>query len=129
MFTRIETSGADVHLHLYGALDGTGARALQAGVAAVPWGPQGDFLVNLAGVDLIDEAGLGALIFLGKRLAAHRRRLRLTGVRGSWLARLHDLGLSADLSAVPAGAGRPVRGGRGRDCIACRRPAQGPEGE
>jgi len=126
-----------MRVRLYGALDDAGARAMQAEVMGLPWGPQGDLLLDVAGVDVIDEDGLGALLFLGRRLAAQRHRLLLTGVRGSWLARLRDLGL-ADTDQGPPGAahagigppsgGRAARG-RGRDCIACRRPARGPEGD
>lgn len=107
MFTHAETYGTDMRLRLYGALDGTGARALRAGAAAAVTAPQGELLLDLTGVNFIDDDGLGAVIFLFKQLSARRRRMRVVGVSDSWLARLRDLGLAElvgpRLSPGPAG--------------------------
>ena len=106
MFTRAETFGTDMCLHLYGALDGSGARALRDGAAAVLAAPQGELLLDLTGVNFIDDDGLGAVIFLFKRLSARRRRMRVVGVSDSWLARLRELGL-AELVGPPVPPGPP----------------------
>ncbi len=98
MFAHIETSGVDLRLRLFGALDGSGARALRANAAGAASAAQGDLLLDLTGVDFIDNDGLGAVMFLFKQLAARRRRLRLVGVSDAWQTRLRDLGL-ADLIA------------------------------
>lgn len=100
MFAHIEPSGSDLRLRLYGALDGSGARALRANAAGAASAAQGDLLLDFTGVDFIDNDGLGAVMFLFKQLAARRRRLRLVGVSDAWQARLRDLGL-ADLIAPP----------------------------
>jgi anti-anti-sigma factor len=106
MFTRVENDGTDMRLRLYGALDGCGARALRAEVAGALRAPQGEVLLDMTGVNFIDDDGLGAVIFLFKQLAARRRRMRVVGVSDSWLARLRDLGL-ADLVG-PAAPFSPV---------------------
>jgi anti-anti-sigma factor len=106
MFAHFESSGSDLRLRLYGALDGSGARALRANAAGAAFAAQGDLLLDLTGVDFIDNDGLGAVMFLFKQLAARRRRLRLVGVSDAWQARLRDLGL-ADLMA-PAGPAFPL---------------------
>jgi anti-anti-sigma factor len=106
MFAHIESSGSDLRFRLYGALDGSGARALRANAAGAASAAQGDLLLDLTGVDFIDNDGLGAVMFLFKQLAARRRRLRLVGVSDAWQTRLRDLGL-ADLMA-PAGHVSPV---------------------
>jgi len=121
MFARIETSGADVRMQLYGALDEDGARALHAHAKAALTNPLCGLLLDLGGVQAIDEAGMAALLFLDRRLAGRRQRLRLTGVRSAWLGRLRDLGLAEPEAAAGTG--------RSRDGAAPRRPARGPEGE
>jgi anti-anti-sigma factor len=111
MFTRIETDGTDMRMRLYGALDGSGAQALRAGVAAALGAPQGELLLDMTGVNFIDDDGLGAVVFLFKQLAARRRRMRVVGVSDSWLARLRDLGLAELVGpATPFGTlGTPPR--------------------
>jgi anti-anti-sigma factor len=94
MFTRIEISGTDVCARLYGALDFNGTQALHQHLAALTDAPQGEVLLDLSGVDGIDEAGLRALAFLFKRLAARRRRLRVIGVAAPLEAPLRDVGLT-----------------------------------
>lgn len=96
MFAHMEDSGSVLRLRLFGALDGSGARALRANAAGAASAAQGDLLLDLTGVDFIDNDGLGAVVFLFKQLAARRRRLRLVGVGNAWQARFRDLGL-ADL--------------------------------
>ena len=101
-----ETFGTNLRLRLYGALDGTGARTLQTQLAVAARAPQGDVLLDLTGVDFIDDDGLGAVIFLSKQLSARRRRLRLVGINDNWLGRLRGLGLASlvdPASALPWG--------------------------
>ena len=109
MFTRDETLGTNLRLRLYGALDDSGARTLRARLTEATRAAQGDLLLDLSGVDFIDDDGLGAVIFLFKQLQARRRRLRLVGVSASWLARLRDLGLGSLVDPVatlqPSGTG------------------------
>jgi anti-anti-sigma factor len=116
MFARDEALGSDLRLRLYGALDGSGARALQPRLAQAALAPQGDVLLDLTGVDFIDDDGLGAVIFLFKQLAARRRRLRLVGISDSWQVRLRNLGLAslvdpASAPLPPGGAERRRRHG------------------
>jgi anti-anti-sigma factor len=112
MFTRIDTSGPDTRLCLYGALDGAAARTLHNDIVAVADAPHGDLLLDLSGVVLIDDSGLRALAFLARRLAARRRRLRLTGIAGPLVAPLRDVGLAdppASSLPIPPMAAAPRR--------------------
>lgn len=111
MFTRDDSLGTNLRLRLYGALDDSGARALRARLAAAALAAQGDLLLDLTGVNFIDDDGLGAVIFLSKQLQARRRRLRLVGISVCWQARFRDLGLgglvdSTDTPPSPAGIRR-----------------------
>jgi anti-anti-sigma regulatory factor len=102
MFTRIDTSGPDVRLCLYGVFDSDAARSLHGAIEAVAEAPRGDLLLDLSGVEGIDDSGLRALAFLARRLAARRRRLRLTGIAGPMMAPLRDVGLADPTpSALP----------------------------
>lgn len=80
-------------LHLAGVLDAEGARALRPGFEALARESREDVVLDFAGVTYLDGAGLGAVAFLFKRLAARGRRLRLQGVKGQPLATLRELGL------------------------------------
>ena len=53
----------------------------------------GDLLVDLSRTELLDSSGVGALVFLYKRLAARGCRLTLAGVRGQPLDLLRMLRL------------------------------------
>ncbi len=112
MFTRIDTSGPEARLCLYGALDATAARTLCERVAVVADAPRGDVLLDLSGVHGIDDAGLRALAFLARRLAARRQRLRLVGISGPLMAPLRDVGLAdpaASAEAMPPMVAAPRR--------------------
>jgi anti-anti-sigma factor len=101
MFAHIEAAGTGVRLRLYGALDGLGARELRANAVGPASAAQGDLLLDLTGVNFIDDDGLGAVVFLFKQLAARRRRLRLVGISNAWQSRLRDLGLSDLMDRPP----------------------------
>ncbi len=116
MFAREEVLGTNLRLRLYGALDETGARALRARLTDATRATQGDLLLDLSGVDFIDDDGLGAVIFLSKQLLARRRRLRLVGITDSWLARLRDLGLGC---LVDADGSPQISGGEERRRLHC----------
>lgn len=95
----IPTNSPATPLVLSGALDGEAAAALRdhfTTLAAAGY----DVVLDMTGVSSIDGAGIGALAFLFRRLAAAGASLRIRGISGQ--ARLHllDLGL-APVFAVP----------------------------
>lgn len=102
MFSRIDCSGPEARLCLYGALDGTAARALQPQVADLA--VRGDVVLDLSGVLTIDDAGLRGLAYLARRLSGYRRRLRLVGIAGPLLAPLRHVGLAESPDAPPPAA-------------------------
>ena len=111
MFTRDDSLGTNLRLRLYGALDDSGARALRARLGGAALAAQGDVMLDLSGVNVIDDDGLGAVVFLSKLLQSRRRRLRLVGVSACWQARFRDIGLgglvdAADTPPAPAGIRR-----------------------
>jgi anti-anti-sigma factor len=81
-------------LRLAGALDAGGATALRPGFEALGREARQDVVLDLSDVSYIDGAGIGAVAYLFKRLAAHGRRLRLQGVTGQPLAALRQFGLA-----------------------------------
>lgn len=52
-----------------------------------------DVLLDLSKVDFIDSSGLGALVFLHKRLVAKGHKLKITGLRGQPLQLFTNLHL------------------------------------
>jgi anti-anti-sigma factor len=80
-------------LHLAGALDAKGAAALRPGFERLAQDASQDVLLDLSDVNYLDGAGIGAVAFLFKRLAAKGRRVRLQGATGQPLDMLRALGL------------------------------------
>jgi anti-anti-sigma regulatory factor len=58
-----------------------------------------DVVLDLGGVAVLDGAGVGAIAFLHKRLAARGLRLTVDGISGQPLALLQDLGIAGLLDA------------------------------
>jgi anti-anti-sigma factor len=81
-------------LHLAGALDAEGANALRSGFEALGAEARQDVVLDLSRVSYLDGAGIGAVAYLFKRLAAKGRNLRLQGVIGQPLAALRQFGLA-----------------------------------
>lgn len=93
MVTATTLAPEGLSLRLAGALDAEGARALRPGFEALGDAARQDVLLDLTEVTHLDGAGIGAVAYLAKRLAARGRRLRLEGAAGQPLALLRQLGL------------------------------------
>lgn len=64
-----------------GAFDAAAAAAARPQLDQLVEG-NADVLVDLSAVEFIDSSGIGAIVFLFKRLTAKGRQLRLSGVHG-----------------------------------------------
>ena len=93
------TVGSTRVLRLAGLLNGEGVATLRPRLAAAVNRPASDMLADLSGVTLIDGAGIGALAFLHRRLAASGRKLGVCGAQGQPRDCLQDLGLTGMLAA------------------------------
>lgn len=58
----------------------------------------GDVTIDLSTVEFIDSSGVGALVFLHKRLVGAGKRLRVTGLQGQPLELLTYLRLADQLA-------------------------------
>jgi anti-anti-sigma factor len=96
-------------LQLAGALDAAGASALRPGFEAIGAAARQDVVLDFSRVSYLDGAGIGAVAYLFKRLAAKGRNLRLQGVIGQPLAALHQFGL-ARVFGLDARRSRPLFG-------------------
>lgn len=92
-------TGADgARIVLTGSLGFTDHAAFRDMIAALGDG-RGPVVIDLAGVDHIDSAGLGLLLVARDRAAGLGRTLSLANARGQ-VARLLDLAQAADLFAI-----------------------------
>ena len=76
---------------LRGRMDGEAMRVDGAGLTALSTSYQ-DVVIDMWDVDYIDESGLGAIVYLAKRLRSSGRRVFVTRLTGQPLEYLHKLG-------------------------------------
>jgi anti-anti-sigma factor len=81
----------DMRIVLRGRMDGEAMREDGARLTALSTSSQ-DVIIDMWDVDYIDESGLGAIVYLEKRLRAVGRRVFITRLTGQPLEYLHKLG-------------------------------------
>lgn len=76
------TGKDDLWVDLQGDFDALGVPDIRQALEAIAEEEQaGRVVMNLTDVDFIDSSGIGAIVFLFKRLKAQQRVLELSGVR------------------------------------------------
>jgi anti-sigma B factor antagonist len=83
-------------LTIDGDFDAAAARELRPQIEKLALAA-GDVTVDMAGVEFVDSSGVGALVFLHKRLLEAGHRLKVTGLRGQPLELLTYLRLADKL--------------------------------
>ena len=66
-------------IHIQGDLDALGVERIRDALASLVEEDDGDMTLDLSGVSFIDSSGIGAIVYLFKRLNARDRTLTLTG--------------------------------------------------
>ena len=79
---RIQYPSGKTYLALHGTFDALGAKTAKPVFEYVASNRDADVILDLGGVDFIDSSGVGAMVFLYKRLTAADRGLELVGVTG-----------------------------------------------
>ncbi|UGQ14250.1 STAS domain-containing protein [Yinghuangia sp. ASG 101] len=72
--------GDNSDLHLSGALDVHSAADVRSRVHEAIDGGEGDFVLDVSGVDALDATGLGLLVAIHRRAGRRERRFILRGV-------------------------------------------------
>lgn len=114
---RIITECEDLVLTLYGEFDALGSAEIRDELESVvaQSSPEHVFL-DLQNVVFIDSSGVGAIVFLYKRLRENSRQLKITGAHGQprellELLRIHK--------AIPVSLGSSENGNAGAEsCVA-----------
>lgn len=88
-------------IKLAGAFDAAAAADARPRLDTVIEG-DGDVVFDLSDVDFIDSSGIGAIVFLFKRLTAKGRGLRLAGVHGQPLQLMEFLRIPRVIPIEPA---------------------------
>lgn len=86
----IPATDQNLSLDIKGSLDALAVETLRPQFDALVQ-DQTDVVINLGQTDFIDSSGIGAIVFLFKRLRALDRNLRLTGVQGQPLELMKHL--------------------------------------
>ena len=78
----IDTPAGDITVKLSGEMDALGCTKIRAKLDHVINTNNSNVILNLNNVNFLDSSGIGAIVFLYKRLKAQQRALTITGVRG-----------------------------------------------
>ncbi len=114
---KITTDCADLVLELHGEFDALGSAQIRPDLEAVAvQSASGVVFLDLKNVSFIDSSGVGAIVFLYKRLKEHGRMLKIVGAHGQprellELLRIHK--------AIPVEIATPEESGPGEtSCVA-----------
>ncbi len=95
--TEMDGDGRSARVRVAGRLDCDAARAMRPALEELTASPRHDVVLDLTEVTFLDGAGIGAVAFLFKRLAAHGHRLAVVGLSGQPRTFFEELGLGGFL--------------------------------
>lgn len=98
-------------LKLHGRFDADCVRQLREPFVVLAETAAHDVVLDFADVGFLDGAGIGAIAFLHRRLAARRLAVRIAGASGQPLQMLLDLRLTKLLQAAGGSAAESGRSG------------------
>lgn len=78
----IETTSSNVIIQLSGEMDALGCSKIRPVLEALSKQEHAHTVLDIAQVSFIDSSGIGAIVFLFKRLKAQGRTMEITGVQG-----------------------------------------------
>ncbi|MDD1794679.1 STAS domain-containing protein [Enterovibrio makurazakiensis] len=100
---RIEQSNDSLLILIHGDMDAQGCSELQPELdELVNVESLTDITLNLGQVDFLDSSGIGAIVFLFKRLKANGKTLALTHVHGQPLEIINLLRINSAISVETA---------------------------
>ena len=82
MFSVQKVSDDDLTIQITGDFDAEATENSRSEFEDIAAGWNGDITVDLSAVDFLDSSGIGAIVFLSKRLAERDRTISLSGVSG-----------------------------------------------
>ncbi len=94
----IDTHGTGALVVLSGDLDAVGARSIRPLFEDLLERQDDDVVVDLSGVEFMDSSGVGALVFIHKRLVTRNRKLEVVGAVGQPLELIGLLRLDKAIS-------------------------------
>jgi stage II sporulation protein AA (anti-sigma F factor antagonist) len=95
-----DTTLNQLQSQLNGSFDALSVAEVRPLLDALTEQDSGDVQLDLAQIDFIDSSGIGALVFLYKRLHSKSRKLSLTGVKGQPLELLKFLRIDRSITIV-----------------------------
>jgi anti-anti-sigma factor len=87
-------------LMIQGPFDALAAEKLRPEFDRLATEGHGDLTLDLTHVDFIDSSGIGAIVFLYKRMVGQKRRLEVTGLEGQPRQLIHFLRIDRTIPVV-----------------------------
>lgn len=85
---------------IVGDFDAQTAKTLRPQLETIADSDHGDLMIDLSAVEFIDSSGIGALVFLFKRLQAKERKMCLNGLSGQPFEVLSSLGIDKVIPCI-----------------------------
>jgi len=99
----INTPDGDLVVKLCGEMDALGCTKIRPGLEQIAGTEHSNVALDLSQVSFLDSSGIGAIVFLYKRLKAQERTLVIVGVQGQpqELMKLLRIDSAIPVSAMP----------------------------
>ena len=84
LYSKHDIDANNLEIRLNGDLDALGAKSIREDLEKIAedTGTSQHVVLNLEDVPFIDSSGIGAIVFLFKRLKVQQRNMSITGVKG-----------------------------------------------
>ena len=102
MKTAINAINSHSTKSIQGPMDALAVESLRSELDELVNNSHGDVIIDLNLVDFIDSSGIGALVFLFKRLSSQKRKLQLRGANGQPLQLIKYLRIDQAIKLLPA---------------------------
>ncbi|WP_284204416.1 STAS domain-containing protein [Psychromonas marina] len=79
---QFETDNNNLMITLSGEMDALGCSKIRPNLEQISAQKQAHIVIDISRVSFIDSSGIGAIVFLFKRLKEQQRTMKITGVQG-----------------------------------------------
>ena len=107
---QVNTSNNKLLILLTGEMDANGCSKIRPDLEAITEQHQPHIVLDISGISFIDSSGIGAIVFLFKRLKEQQRSMGIIGVQGQ----PHEL-----MTLLHIDSAIPLNSGHDQEVVSC----------